>query len=205
MTTKKGASGSKMITQLHCQCGAVQGSADLRHSYGRAICYCRDCQAFARFLGAPHRVLDAHNGTEILAMLPAAVRFASGAEHLNCVSLSDRGLLRWYASCCHTPIGNTPRDQRIAYVGLIRACIPDLDDSAGPVKIALNTESAKGEVAATPVHTSLGVLRIMKNVIAARMSGKYRDNPFFTKDTGTPAKTPQVLSRVERETLYDRV
>ena len=99
--------------QLRCRCGAIQGTVDSRHVYGRAVCYCTDCQAFARYLGSQDQVLNRQGGTEIVAILPAAVHFETGLDKLACMSLSDKGLLRWYASCCRTPIGNTPRDRKM--------------------------------------------------------------------------------------------
>lgn len=190
--------------QLHCQCGAIQGDVDSGHAYGRAVCYCKDCQAYARFLGARDEVLNAHGGTEILAVHPRAVRLTAGLENLACMSLSDKGILRWYASCCRSPIGNTPRNATISYLGLVRTCVPDLDDkSVGPLRIALNTSSATGNVKATPFATFFGVIRILRNIIGARLTGKYRQNPFFEAGSGAPVKTPRVLAAAERQSLYD--
>ena len=70
------------------------------------------------------------------------------------------------------------------YVGLIRACLPELDESFGPLKIAINTSSASDEVKATPVAAFLGLMRIMRKVIAARLRGRYKENPFFTCEIG---------------------
>lgn len=190
---------------LRCQCGTIQGQVDTQHSAGRAICYCVDCQAFARFLGRQSEILNSQGGTEIIASLPQSVRFTAGAENLACMSLSEKGLLRWYASCCRTAIGNTPRDQRMSYVGLVRSCLPGADaalhEAFGPLKIALNTGSASGKVAATPVATFFGVLKIMKNVVGVRLSGKYKDNPFFSSVEGTPIKVPKNLTAGERQAL----
>ena len=182
------------MSKLRCRCGSIQGNVDARHLYGRAVCYCKDCQAFARFLGSPEQILNKQGGTEIVAILPAAVQITAGLDKLACMSLSDRGLLRWYAGCCRTPIGNTPRDRSTPYVGLIRACLPGIDDSFGPLKIAINTSSANGKVKATPVAAFLGLMRIMRKVIAARLRGKGKENPFFTPGSGEPIKTPQVIS-----------
>lgn len=179
-----------MKISLRCRCGGVQGDVDCRRAYGHAVCYCRDCQAFARFLGNPDKILNGNNGTEILAILPAAVHFSEGKENLAVMRLSDKGLMRWYARCCRTPIGNTPADPKIAYVGLIATCLPELGDRVGQPKIALNTDSAKGTVKATPVATFFGVVRIMKHVTGARLSGKFRDNPFFSLPSREPVIAP---------------
>ena len=189
------------MSRLSCRCGATQGIVDPRGVYARAVCYCKDCQAFARFLGSPDQILDRQGGTEIAAFLPAAIQFTTGMERLACVSLSDKGLLRWYAGCCRTPIGNTPRDRKLPYAGLIRACLPGVDESLGPLKIALNAGSAIGEIKATPVAAFLGVTKIMGKVIAAKLRGRDKENPFFFPDSGAPIRTPQVLTLAERMSL----
>lgn len=189
------------VSQLRCRCGAVQGNVDSRNLYSRAVCYCSDCQAFARFLGSPEDILDKQGGTDIVAILPAAVHFSAGLERLACMSLSQKGMLRWYASCCRTPIGNTPRDWKTSYVGLVSTCLPNPDESFGPLTIAFNTKAARGKVEATSFATFRGFVRIMRKVIGARLRGRYKENPFFTPGSGTPIKTPQILTLAERKSL----
>ena len=73
----------------------------------RFLCYCKDCQAFARFLERAD-VLDAAGGTDIFQMPPGRMKFTAGADALRCLRLSDKTrVFRWYADCCRTPIGNT--------------------------------------------------------------------------------------------------
>ena len=95
---------------LRCRCGSIEGYVAAPRVGARAICYCRDCQTFARFLGNPNEVLNGQGGTDIIATLPGHVHFTRGVDQLRCISLSHKGLLRWYAGCCRTPVGNTPRD-----------------------------------------------------------------------------------------------
>lgn len=188
---------------LQCQCGTLKGYVSPPEMANRAVCYCKDCQAFARFLErTDDSVLNELGGTEIVATLPRHVHFTQGLEALVCMSLSERGLLRWYASCCNTPIGNTPRDFKTSYVGLIHSCLakraPSLQDSFGRVRMVLQTKSAKGQVKSTPMSSFVTLLRIMKSVIATRISGGYKRNPFFVEDSGTPIKHPRVLTKAER-------
>lgn len=125
------------------------------------------------------------------------------------MSLSDRGLLRWYSSCCNTPIGNTPRDFKTSYVGLIHSCLakraPSLQDSFGPVRMVLQTKSAKGPVKSTPMSNVLTLLRIVKSMIATRISGNYKRNPFFVEASGIPIKQPRVLTKAERARVTSAV
>lgn len=186
---------------LQCQCGTLKGYVSPPDMANRAVCYCKDCQAFARFLEpADDGILDELGGTEIVATLPRHVHFTQGLEALACMSLSEQGLLRWYASCCNTPIGNTPRDFKTSYVGLIHSCLakraPSLQDSFGPVRMVLQTKSAKGQVKSTPMGNFVTLLKIMKSVIATRISGGYKRNPFFVEDSGTPIRQPRVLARI---------
>ena len=77
-----------MRLALRCRCGKLRGQVDAGHVAARAVCYCKDCQAYGRFLAPP--VLDPLGGTEVAAALPAAVRFDEGLEHLACMSLGPR-------------------------------------------------------------------------------------------------------------------
>jgi hypothetical protein len=190
-----------MAIQLRCRCGKLQGEVDAQRVAARAVCYCKDCQAFARYLEAEDAVLDAAGGTEVEAALPAAVRFTAGLEHLACMSLSPKGIYRWYASCCNTPVGNTPRDPKMSYVGLVRTCLDapagELDRALGRSRFTANTGSARAPVQATPLRAALAVARIGAALLKARLGGGYRDNPFFD-GSGAPVRSPRVLTREER-------
>jgi hypothetical protein len=106
---------------LGCRCGRVRGLAlgVSPDSTGHVVCYCDDCQAFARFLELPG-IMDARGGTDIFQVPPARVRITEGLDGLECMRLSEKGLLRWYARCCRTPIGNTV-SARVPFIGIIHA------------------------------------------------------------------------------------
>lgn len=181
---------------------------DTRRAYTRATCYCKDCRAFARFLAQPGvlqpGVLDASGGTDLVAMAPAAVRFTAGSEHVTCMSLSPKGLLRWYASCCRTPLGNTPRNPKVLYAGLVTDCFdatPQAVDTAFGARdrIVLNTGSATAAVRATPLTFVTGGLRILVGIVGARLR-RERTSPFFDA-SGRPLREPEVISREQRTAL----
>jgi hypothetical protein len=190
---------------LQCRCGTIKGYVVRPGMAKRAVCYCKDCQAFAHFLESADTVLDEHGGTSIVSTIPKLVLFSQGLEALACMSLSDHGMLRWYASCCNTPIGNTPRDFKTPYVGLIESCLksnsPSLEESFGPVRMVLNTKSARGHVNSTPVSNLLALLGLMRSVIGTRLSGSYKRNPFFGTGTGIPVARPRELTKTERERI----
>ena len=187
-----------MSHSLQCRCGTVKGYVDNPERANRGVCYCKDCQAFAHFLGGSD-ILDEKGGTDVIQTLPENVRFTAGTEALACMRLRENGLLRWYARCCNTPIGNTPANFKISYVGLIHNCLESsgesLGESFGPVRLRVNTKSARG----TPKPESVGfvpmVIRVLFTLLKARVDGSYRQTPFFAN--GTPVATPKVLSREE--------
>ncbi len=68
---------------LRCRCGRVRGAAsDVSPTRGfRFVCYCTDCQVFARFLER-RDVLDAAGGTDIFQMPAGHVKLTAGADAL---------------------------------------------------------------------------------------------------------------------------
>jgi len=63
----------------------------------RFVCYCQDCQAFARFLER-RDLLDAAGGTDIFQMPPGRVKFTTGTDAVRCLRLSSK-VSRWYTDC----------------------------------------------------------------------------------------------------------
>jgi hypothetical protein len=192
---------------LRCRCGTVRGEvARPERAMGRGVCYCKDCQAYAHFLGRPADVLDALGGTDVVATHPKHVSLTQGRDAIACMSLSPRGLLRWYASCCRTPIGNTSRSHKTAYIGLVHNCLDDperpIDGSFGPVAFRVNTKSAKGPAASTPAIAMVGpMVGFIGALLRARLDGSYKRTPFFAAESGAPIVAPQVITRAERERL----
>ena len=191
---------------LQCTCGTLKGTVSDVKRVNRVICYCRDCQAFAHFLGRAPDILDAKGGTDIIQTLPANVTFTAGQDVLACMRLSEKGLLRWYTKCCNTPIGNTLVDFKISFIGLIHTCLdssnPSLDESFKPVRMWSFTKGAKGTVESRPIAMIAGILRLIAMVIRARINGAYMRTPLFSTDTGAPIVTPKVLSPGERDAVY---
>jgi hypothetical protein len=88
---------------LRCRCGRMRGVAsDVSPSTGlRFVCYCKDCQAFARFLERGD-VLDPAGGTDIFQMPPGRVKLTAGTDAMRCLRSPTR-------SCAGTPIAVGPR------------------------------------------------------------------------------------------------
>lgn len=181
-----------MRIPLQCRCGQVRGELDAARAYVRATCYCKDCQAYARWLGTPG-LMDAAGGTDVVATAPPRLRFTAGEDRVACMSLSERGIYRWYAACCRTPLGNTARSSKVHYVGVSTACLePGAVDAAfGPAgRCVINVDSATAPVRARPLAFALGGLRIAMGIFGARLR-RDRRSPFFDA-TGRPVRTPQI-------------
>jgi hypothetical protein len=187
---------------LSCRCGAFQGRVARMGAASRVICYCRDCQAFARFLEREGDVLDAHGGSEIVQTTPEGVTFTQGQAQLKAMKLSDKGMLRWYAACCRTPVGNTMNSRNLPFVGLLHSCLngAPLAPSFGPVRAQFNAASAWGEPRPVDQNVLGSVLQVAARMAMARISGRYRRTPFFT-DAGLPVVAPRVITAQERERL----
>lgn len=183
---------------IQCRCGRLRGEFLGGAKLTRITCYCRDCQAYARALGEPGKILDANGGTDVVASLQQYVRLTGEAGQLACLSLTDGGLLRWYASCCKTPIANTTRDPRLSYLGLMLNClgrdVRSLNAVFGPPTLAINVKSASGSVPSSGWRTTAAMARIFGRVIRARLDGSWRRSPFFDSG-GRPVANPSVVNR----------
>jgi len=194
---------------LRCDCGSLSGVAlGIAPSTGcRVVCYCDDCQAFARFLARPG-ITDEWGGTDILQLAPARVRLTGGVEALRCVRLSDKGMHRWYCGECKTPIGNTV-SPRVPFVGLIhnfmdhRSDGRERDEAVGKPLGYVQTKYALGGLPARPSGTSLlrVIVRSLSLLGKAWLSGAGSPSAFFDDRTRVPRVTPRVLQADERRAL----
>lgn len=187
---------------IQCKCGQVRGVLTLTKPTNRCVCYCGDCQAFARHLQA-HNAMDAHGGTEVIHVPPSSLQFNQGTENLACLRLTSKGMLRWYAACCNTPIGNTVANPRMSFIGLVaNTCLPGNSQSRdavfGPVTMVVGVESAIGD-GEKPRAAGLvsGMAKAITIMVKERLSGRYRLSPFFNPKTGLAIATPKVLTASE--------
>lgn len=180
---------------LQCQCGTVRAQLTGSGLATRVLCYCTDCRAFARFLGQPERVLDRQGGTEIVQVSQGRVRFSAGKEQLKAVRLTEKGMVRWYADCCKTPIGNTMPNRGISFVGLIHSALDHsrMEEDFGPLTCVANVGTALGEPKPKQRGVAGVIFRFIRLVAGARLSGEYRNSPFFDA-SGTLIAQPTVLS-----------
>ena len=196
---------------LGCACGTLRGT--LHHPSTerstRIVCYCADCRAFARWLDGDDPPLDADGGSDIVQVSPACLAFTAGEERLACLRLSPKGLFRWYASCCRTPVCNTVDSRQLPFAGVSTRLVrmpggTTLDALFGPVSQGLQAGKGHGIEAAWPVHAGVPmrlVTRSIRNIGGWRLRGDQRRSPLLDAGTGEPLVVPEVLSSGERTAL----
>jgi hypothetical protein len=168
-----------------------------------AVCYCDDCQAFARWLGIDG-VMDERGGTEVVQVAPAQVRWTEGDDRLRCVRLSPKGMVRWYSGCCRTPVGNTV-SARVPFVGLPRLAFVELPpDAVGPA-VGVQGRFAKGGVPpGVHARAPLGLIaHAVRMLTGWWIAGRGRPSPYFDARTGAPRAVPRVLDATERARLAE--
>lgn len=180
---------------IRCTCGAVRGQLEGTGVHNRLICYCTDCRAFAGFLGRTAEVLDKQGGTEIVQVAQPRLRFLQGEDRLSAARLSEKGLVRWYASCCNTPIGNTMADPKVSFIGLIHVALDhaQMNRDFGTKIAILNTATALGETKPTQRGLPGVIARFIWIVVATRVSGRYKNSQLFDA-SGSLRVVPSTLT-----------
>jgi len=174
-----------------CRCGALTGRlTDIRPSEGtHLVCHCDDCARAARYFDADTRT---DQGIALWQTTPDRIQIDTGAEHLRLMRLSPRGLFRWYAGCCNTPIANTLTTPWLPFAGLM---VDRLDDPAplGPVIC----ESFVPVPGGRPTNRNAVVMawRIFLRGIGARLAGLAQKTPFFTWPDKQPAAAPELAPK----------
>ena len=184
--------------KLKCSCGNVQGKTEIVNSDSgtRIVCCCDDCQQFAEHLGQQDTVLDQYGGTDIFQMPISHLKISTGNENIACVRLSSKGLYRWYAKCCNTPIGNS-MGAGVAFMGVIHSFMGNAssrDRDLGKSRGHIQTKSAKQEVPEDLKGSNIALIsRMLLKLFVWKIKGLNKPSTFFD-ESGGPVSEPDVLS-----------
>jgi hypothetical protein len=187
---------------VRCKCGALRGVARAvsPKTANRSLCYCHDCRAFAHWLGREDLV-DARGAVEIVQVARARLEISDGLERVRCLRLSDKGMHRWYADCCKTPLGNTI--PRIPFIGVARATLEipleRSDEMLGAILVA-HVGSAVGGARRGEGMSVRSALHITRLLASWTLRGLGHPTPLFSREN-RPTVTPQILTAAEREAL----
>lgn len=194
------------MLEIACRCGQVRATLDepSPRALGRTVCYCADCQAFAHHLGRAD-LLDAKGGSDIVPVAPAALVFRQGLDRIAAVRLSPKGVHRFYATCCRTPLGNAV-GPKVPFVGLLteafRASGQKPDDILQPPVGAIFGEYALGGLPPGSKGVRFGfMLTAILRIVGWRLAGRVWPHPFFDRESKRPLYPVTVLSREQREAL----
>lgn len=185
--------------KIQCDCGKFQ--ALLKHfpkaSPGRLVCYCDDCQSYAKKIGRED-ILDEFGGTEVIPAYPNDFVIQEGKEHLKCFKLSPKGLHRWTAACCNTPIVNTM--PKFPWLGIPRNVYTNADSNAlaafGKVRSRIKGKFKTGD-APFKISDDLGfmdALTVIPFIAKGFIFKKFSSSPFLKDDGKTPMSEPHYLN-----------
>ena len=180
-----------------CACGSLSGHIDAAavKQGTRIVCHCADCRAVELYHGAPD---PKDSGVDLLQLNPDMVKIDQGAEHLQLLQLSPRGLYRWYAGCCGTPMFNSLRKPRLPFIALRSELFAEPDRLGKVVAQAFIPQAGK-----PPRHEGAArmTMKLASRMISAWVSGRWRQTPLFDIESGLPVAQPLVLSKAERKAL----
>lgn len=176
-----------------CTCGTVHGKLrDITARSGTQLqCHCDDCRRAVIWLGQTDPGAD---GVRYYQTTPARTQIDAGT--LKAFTWKNEKLLRWYAPCCNTAMFNTLNSPKWAFSSVAVACLKD-QGALGPVTshaFVLRENGKRGH------DNMLGfMLEFLKRVIGARLSGSWRNTPFFDA-SGAPVVEVQALTHKNRAT-----
>ena len=183
--------------EFACTCGQLQGhiTAQALETGTHAVCYCRDCRAAELYFEQPD---PAPGPVDLFQTTPDAITITKGTNLLGLLRLSPKGTMRWYATCCNLPLFNTTSRPKLAFAGLKVGILAE-PDRVGPIVAKSFIPGEGGKVS----HKGLGrvILSILTKMLAARLSGRWRQTPFFD-DNGDPVAKAVIPSKQERAALY---
>lgn len=185
-------------TTLSCDCGSFQASlSEVNPVRGTHLrCHCSDCRAFVRVL-LPDAQLK--NGLHLYQTDPDKIEVLKGVEHLECLTFSSKGLLRWYASCCKTPMFNTPRSAKVPLVAVVTDIAKD-PHLFGPVVSDAFLKRSDGKVKTTGLPKV--IYRFLSRSISSRITGRWKKTPFFIIPENIPFDKPYLVSKEAKRSAY---
>ncbi|MEQ8368395.1 MAG: DUF6151 family protein [Roseicyclus sp.] len=172
-----------------CRCGHLAGHiTGLSARTGtRLLCHCSDCTRSLRHYGID---ADQDAGVDLIQTSPERVVIDTGADQLGVARLSPRGLLRWYATCCGTPLFNTLSTPALPLASVQTSRLSD-PDACGPAVVHAFRKMPDGSV------KTQGVLPLLTGFLGralkSRMTGAWKAGPFFDARTKLPVVDPELL------------
>jgi len=169
-------------TSWTCRCGEV--SFALTPDGGsHVVCYCESCRNFVNQLGATD-ILDQWGGNDLFQVAPEAAQIVKGADKLAWGQMTEKGPVRWFTTCCQSPLANTLKTRSVPFLTLQSAFVTN-QDALGPVTMRVFRKHAKGRVPNTKSGQGRLLMEFALRSLKSRFTGGWRKNPLFD-DAGKP-------------------
>lgn len=183
--------------QFACSCGALSGRIhNLSPQTGvHVLCFCPDCRAGEVYLDQPD---PGTSGVDLVQVSPSDISINTGREHLGLLRLYPTGLLRWYATCCNTPMFTTVATPKIRLVGVRTQRLAQAEE-AGRVRARAFVPKRGGKT--RHEHPMRMIWPFVVRSLSGLISGAWRDTPFFDPETRKPVVEAKVLTKEERRDL----
>ena len=190
--------------EMRCRCGEVRRRSRTRRR-GRSIAWFAIAVTARRLriTSAAPTCLTRRAAVTSSRSRPPHSPSCRDSDRIVGLRLTPKGLFRWYANCCNTPLGNT-LTPKIPFVGIIAQAFDNgpqrSDDVFGPPIGAILGKHAIGvpPAGSTGLNLSL-MLRAIACVLGWRLRGKAWPHPFF--NTSGPIYPLTVLPHEQREAL----
>jgi hypothetical protein len=151
-------------------------------------------------------LLDEHGGSDIVQVPPRMITFDGGNEHIVGMRLSNKGMYRWYANCCKTPLGNTMKPA-VPFIGLALEVFrgAPIDAIFGKPR---GLVMGKFAIGGAPEGSTGFPLRLFARGVAKilgwKFSGMSWPHPYFDKGAQRPKYPVTVLQPEERDALRSK-
>ena len=172
-----------------CPCGAFAAEVDISRGT-RAVCYCQSCREFAHRTQI-EKELDEAGGLDLFQVAPEEFHILKGAENLTWMRLTPKGPLRWYTTCCNSPVAHTLDTRAIPFVTLPSRGFPDTD-ALGPVDVRVFRRFATTRAPDGGKGQAFLYSAFARRVLKSLLTGGWKQNPFFNA-AGKPVATGQTF------------
>ena len=195
--------GATADLPFSCTCGRFKA---ILHDVGpdegdRLTCYCADCRDFVRVIGRAD-LLDANGGNAVYQTRVAKLEILEGADVLATLHMTEKPTMRWYASCCNTPLFNTLPKAKPPFLSVNTSAFDQARVAAalGPSKGDFLAQEAEPPLAhprtVSKFKLALGFFpRLFKDLF----SGDWRKSPLFDPASLEPMAKPRRVSQEERK------